>query len=126
MIAFMKGRCDLKKCYGCGSKKRVLLCLDQKHGKNTIKPLCLKCIKNKFMLEELIAWENKLTNLEKEIARQIVEEYFPNANHKKELEQKIIELMGKYTIRNVFQTCVNYRPLINTNGLENRCKIAVG
>lgn len=116
----------MKKCFGCGSKKRVVLCLSREHGKNTIKPLCLECIKNRFMLAELIAWENKLANLEKEIARQIVEEYFPSAKHKKELEQKIIELMGKYAIRNVFKTCVNYQPLINTNGLESKCKLAVG
>lgn len=125
MRLLYKGELTMKKCFGCGSGKRVVLCLNKERGKYVIKPLCIKCIKNRFALSEILDWENRLSELEKEIAKQIINEYFPNVRNRKEFENMITELMSKYSVRNVFETCVKYQPLFDTNDIENRCKLSV-
>ena len=73
-------------------------------------------------LEELMEWEHKLKNLEMQISKQLITDYFPNIKFKTFAEKKLSELMKKYSIRKVFEVCTLFNTDFNIHEIEEKCK----
>lgn len=112
-------------CSICGKKRKVFFdaVYDEEKRKYIIAPICLQCKSTNLDLEELMEWEHKLKNLEMQISKQLVTDYFPNIKFKTFAEKKLSELMKKYSIRKVFEVCTLFNTDFNIRKIEDKCKL---
>lgn len=114
---------DLK-CSICGSKRKVFFDVELEKDSNTYKliPICLHCKSTKLDLAEVVGWEKKLKNLEKQISVRLIADYFPKIKFKKTAQHMLENLMKKYSIRKVFEVCSLLSGNFNLHKIETKCK----
>lgn len=118
-----------KNCYFCGADKNIVFDIINSNNNYIIVPTCPDCkiqnsktIKNSIEINKLMQWEQPLKELETNIAKQIVDEYFPDIKFKKDAALKIENLMQKYSIRKVYQACTNQKKnQFNLSAIECNC-----
>ena len=112
-------------CSICGKKRKVFFdaIFDSKSKKYTIAPICIDCKSSDLSINELIGWEHELKNLEVQISKQLIADYFPKIKFKKFAEKKLTDLMKKYSIRTVFEVCTLFDGDFNIRKIEDKCKL---
>lgn len=113
------------KCIRCGTTKYVFMDSVFDHETNEIElfPMCINCAKKALYFKNQAQWENELKNLELNISRQLIDDKFAHLKFKKSAQDKLVSLMGKYSIRNVLNICFALNSEdFNLNTIRNRCK----
>lgn len=112
------------KCSKCGSEINVFneIIFDKNNNKYKIRPTCIKCKQTEVELDNWIAWESKLNNIENFVATQLITKKYPNIKFKNYAIKAIEKLMKTYSIRCVFEVCINSGDTFNYNLIAKKCK----
>lgn len=113
------------KCIRCGTTKYVFMDSVFDHETNEIElfPMCINCAKKALYFKNQTQWKNELKNLELNISRQLIDDKFAHLKFKKSAQNKLVSLMGKYSIRHVFDICSTLsNGNFNLNNIRNKCR----
>lgn len=119
-------------CYICGKHgEEVFFEFISKNPPNYIvQPICINCkstqLKNSLINNQLVEikkWEDELSRIENTVASSIINTTFSDIKFKEHAKSKLIDLMKKYSVRNVFEVCTTYEfNQFNIHDIESKIK----